>query len=112
MIIGNHEINLKFDMPTWEKFEDKIGLIDDFEGIVSGKGRLRKIAMMVAIMNEDQPCSAEHIFSEMEPPDVRMAVREIRRTISAALKMQTEKGEDKVVDEVLEEIEKKETGAD
>lgn len=112
IILDNHEIELQFTTPVWEKIEEKIGLIDNFEELMSSKGRLRRIAEMVAIMNVQQPCSAEEIFRKMEPSDVRLIVAELRQVIRHGLKMDVKKGEDQVVDEVLEEIEKKETQAD
>lgn len=112
LIIGNHEYKLQFTMPVWENFEKKVGLVDDFDDIIGKPGRLRKIALMVAIMSVEQPVSEQRIFDDMEPRDVRVAVQEIRRAIGAGLKMETEKGEDEVVDEVLEEIAKKEAGAE
>ena len=112
IILDNHEIEVQFTMPIWEKIEEKVGLIDNFEEIMNSKGRLRKIAEMVAIMSVRQPCSAEEIFRAMEPGDVRTIVAELRRVIREALRMDEKKGEDGVVDEVLEEIEKKEARAD
>ena len=110
--LGNHEIELQFTMPVWEKIEEQVGLIDDFDNIMNSRGRLRKVALMTAIMNVRQPCSAEEIYRLMEPSDVRIMVAEIRRVIGRGLKMNTKKDEDKVVDEVLEELEKKETRAE
>ena len=112
VIIGNHEYEMQFTMPIWEKFEEKIGLVEDFNEIVSKPGRLRKICKMAALMSVEQPVSEEMFFREMEPSDVRMLVQELKRAIAEGLKMNTEKGEDEVVDEVLEEIEKKKTGAE
>ena len=110
--IGHKEYELQFTMPVWKEFEDKICLVDELDGILNRKGRLHKIAQMVAIMSVEQPCSTERVFRDMQPSDVRVIVAEIREVIRVALKMKVKQGEDKVVDEVLEEIEKKETQAD
>lgn len=112
IIIGNHEYELQFTMPVWEKFEERIGLVDEFDTIMMTKGRLRKVAEMVALMSVEQPVSAERIFRDMEPADVRNIIGEVREVIREKLRMRVEKNEDRVVDEVLEEIEKKETQAD
>ena len=112
IIIGNHEYELQFTMPVWEKFEERIGLVDEFDSIMMTKGRLRKVAEMVALMSVEQPVSAERIFRDMEPADVRNIIGEVREVIREKLRMHVEKNEDRVVDEVLEEIEKKETQAD
>lgn len=110
--IGNKEYTFQWTMPVWEKFEEKIGLVEEFDKIVMSPGRLKKICRMAAIMSIDQPVSEEKFFREMEPRDVRFLVDELRRTIRDGLKMETETGEDEVVDEVLEEIAKKETQAE
>lgn len=109
LTIGNHEYELQFTMPVWKKFEDEICLVDELDAVLNRRGRLEKIAHMVAIMSIDQPCAMEKIFRDMEPKDVRVIVQEIRQTISKALNMKVKKGEDEVVDEVLDEIEKKGT---
>ena len=110
--IGNHEYELEFTMPVWEKIENEVCLVDDFDAMMNTKGRLRKIAMMVAIMSVEQPVSAERIFRDMTPADVRAVVREIRAVMRKGLRMEVKSGEDQIVDEVLEELEKKETQAD
>lgn len=112
IIIGNKEYTFQWTMSVWEKFEQKVGLVEEFDMIVSSAGRLRKICKMAAIMSIEQPVSEEMFFRELTPPDVRKLVDELRITIWDGLKMETEKGEDEVVDEVLEEIEKKETQAE
>lgn len=112
IIIGNHEYELQFTMPIWDKIEDQICMVEQLDDMLMKKGRLHKIALLVAVMSIEQPVSAEKIFRDMEPSDVRPVVAEIRKVINKGLKMRTQQGEDKVVDEVLEEIEKKETQAD
>ena len=112
LTIGHKEYELQFTMPVWQEFEDKICLVDELDSVLNKRGRLMKIAQMVAIMSVEQPCATERIFRDMEPSDVRVVVAEIRNVIKAALKMKVAQNEDKVVDEVLEEIEKKETQAD
>lgn len=112
IIIGNKEFEFQFTMPVWDKFEQKVGLVEEFDQIISSPGRLKKICRMAAIMSIEQPVSEEMFFRELTPADVRVLVNELRETIREGLKMETEKGEDEVVDEVLEEIEKKETQAE
>jgi len=112
LTIGHKEYELQFTMPVWKEFEDQICLVDELDGVLNKKGRLIKIAQMVAIMSVEQPCATERIFRDMQPSDVRVIVAEIRNVIREALKMKVKQGEDKVVDEVLEEIQKKGTQAD
>jgi len=112
IIIGNHEYHMQFTMPVWLKFEEKIGMVEEFDEIITKPGRLKKIALMAAIMSVEQPVSAETFLRDMEPKDVRHLVEELRNAIREGLRMEMEKGEDEVVDEVIEEIEKKETGAE
>lgn len=110
--VGQHEYELYFGMPEWLKFEDEIGMIEEFDELTTSKGRLRRIAKMMAVLSVEQPVSAEKLLRDMEPKDVREVLFQIRRAINIGLDMQVKQGsENQVVDEVLEEIEKKETEA-
>ena len=112
IIIGGKEYNLQFTMPVWERLENEICLVEEFDEVMMQKGRLKKAAKLVSIMSVEQPVKAEDIWSDMVPADVRNIIGEAREVIREGLKMKVQKDEDnKVVDVVLEEIEKKETGA-
>ena len=112
IIIGEKEYELQFTMPVWDKMENELCLVEEFDQTMAQKGRLRKVAKLVSIMSTTQ-VTAEEIWNSMEPADVRNIIGEAREVIRAALKMKvkTDEDENKVVDAVLEEIEKKETGA-
>lgn len=113
IIIGGKEYNLQFTMPVWKRFEDEICMVEELDSVMVQKGRLAKVPKIVAIMSVEQPVNAEEIWNAMQPSDVRNIIGEVREVIRDALRMKVEKDEDdKVVDVVLEEIEKKETGAD
>lgn len=111
IIIGNKEYNLQFTMPVWKRFEDEICLVEELDTVMTQKGRLSKIPKIVAIMSVE-PADAEEIWNNMKPSDVRNIIGEVREVVREGLRMKVEKDEDdKVVDVVLEEIEKKGTGA-
>lgn len=111
IIIGGKEYNLQFTMPVWDKMENEICMVEEFDNVMMQKGRLRKTAKLVSIMSEE-PVSADDIWNAMKPEDVRNIIGEAREVIRAGLKMKVKTEEDnKVVDVVLEEIEKKGTGA-
>lgn len=113
IIIGGKEYELQFTMPVWDKMENELCMVEEFDMVMMQKGRLRKAAKLVSIMSVE-PVKAEEIWEQMQPSDVRNIIGEAREVIRAALKMKVKTDEDdnKVVDAVLEEIEKKETGAD
>lgn len=111
IIIGGKEYNLRFTMAVWERLENEICMVEEFDETMVQKGRLRKAAKLVSIMSEE-PVTAEEIWNAMQPSDVRNIVGEAREIIREGLKMKVKKDdEDKVVDVVLEEIEKKGTEA-
>lgn len=113
IIIGGKEYELQFTMPVWDKMENELCMVEEFDMVMMQKGRLRKAAKLVSIMSVE-PVKADEIWEQMQPSDVRNIIGEAREVIRAALKMKVKTDEDdnKVVDAVLEEIEKKETGAD
>lgn len=112
IIIGGKEYNLQFTMPVWDKLENEICMVEEFDTVMMQKGRLRKAAKLVSIMSEEK-VSAEDVWNAMVPADVRNIIGEAREVIRAGLKMKVKtEDENKVVDAVLEEIEKKGTGAD
>lgn len=111
IIIGGKEYNLQFTMAVWERLENEICMVEEFDEMMVQKGRLRKTAKLVSIMSEE-PVTAEEIWNAMQPSDVRNIIGEAREIIREGLKMKVKKDdEDKVVDVVLEEIEKKGTEA-
>ena len=111
IIIGGKEYNLQCTMAVWERLENEICMVEEFDEMMVQKGRLRKPGKLVSIMSEE-PVTAEEIWNAMQPSDVRNIIGEAREIIREGLKMKVKKDdEDKVVDVVLEEIEKKGTEA-
>ena len=113
IIIGGKEYNLQFTMQVWDRMENEICMVEEFDEVMMQKGRRRKVAKLVSIMSVEK-ADAEEIWKAMEPADVRNIIGEAREVIREKLKMKVKKDdeENKVVDAVLEEIEKKGTGAD
>ena len=112
IIIGGKEYELQFTMPVWDRMENELCMMEEFDQVMMQKGRLRKVVKLVSIMSTTE-VTAEEIWNSMQPADVRNIIGEAREIIREGLKMKVEKEEDnKVVDAVLEDIEKKETGAD
>ena len=112
IIIGGKEYELQFTMPVWARIEDEICMVEEFDTVMTQKGRLRKVAKLVSIMSVEQPADTEQIWNAMQPSDVRNIIGEAREVIREGLRMKVQKDdEDKVVDVVLEEIEKKGTEA-
>lgn len=114
ILIGGKEIQLKFTMPIWLKMEDEICLLDDLYTMMHSKGRFEedKIPKLAEIMS-DGTVTAKDILAEDDPTTMRALIDEIQRVIAQAMTMKEKKyDDDSVHDEVLEEIEKKETKAD
>lgn len=104
--------SLRFSMDVWEKLESEICMIGDIgEKISNGKDRLRSAAKIAAIMAADENVTADSIWANMEPRDLRVLNTAITRCISENLFMETETDDENAVhDVVLEELEaKKET---
>lgn len=112
--IGGKEIQLKFTMKVWLQVEDEICLLDDLYTMMHSKGRFDedKIPKLAEIMC-DGAVTAREILEEDDPTTMRALIDEIQKVIAQAMTMKEKKyDDDSVHDEVLEEIEKKETKAD
>ena len=114
ILVAGKEVKLKFTMPVWLKMEDEICLLDDLYTMMHSKGRFEedKIPKLAEIMS-DGTITAKEILAEDDPTTMRALLDEIQRVIAQAMTMKEKKyDDDSVHDEVLEEIEKKETKAD
>ena len=49
IIIGGKEYNLQFTMPVWDRFENEICLVEEFDQVMTQKGRLKKIPKLVSL---------------------------------------------------------------
>ena len=114
IFIGEKEIRLKFTMPIWYRMEDEICLMDDLYTVMHSKGRFKKDKIpALAEMMCGGEVTADEILREEDPATIRALIEEIQNTITKAVTMKEKKyDDDSVHDEVLEEIEKKETRAD
>ena len=85
IIIGGKEYNLQFTMPVWDRMENEICMIEEFDEVMMQKGRLRKVAKLVSIMSVEK-ADAEEIWKAMEPADVRNIIGEAREVIRETLR--------------------------
>ena len=114
ILIDGKEIRLQFTMPIWYKMEEEICILDDLYTMMHSKERFQEgnIPALIALMSGGTFTAAE-IREKADPAAMRALMREANNVISRAVEMKEKKYEDNSVhDEVLEEIEKKEPGAD
>lgn len=103
--VSGHEYTLRFSMATWEKIEDDVCPVDDLGDKLAGRGRIRAIIQVFAILAGVDP---DEIRNTAEPSDLRGMMQAIWKAINTGMKMTTQPGDDREVDVTLEEIEKKE----
>ena len=114
IMINGKEARLRFTQKMWYRMEDEICVLDDLYTMMHSKGRFEedKIPKLAEIMS-DGTVTAKDILAEDDPTTMRALIDEIQRVIAQAMTMKEKKyDDDSVHDEVLEEIEKKETKAD
>ena len=114
IFINGKEVKMKFTMPIWYRMEDEICLLDDLYTMMHSKGRFKKdkIPALAAMMTGDE-ITADEILAEDDPATYRAMLDEIQAVIAKAMTMKEKKyDDDSIHDEVLEEIEKKDQGAD
>ena len=112
--LGEKELKLKFTMPVWFRMEDEICTLDDLYTMMHERDRLKegKIPLLVSIMSGGDVTPKE-VLRESDPATMKAIMQEIMRVSAEAVTMKEKRYEDDSVhDEVLEEIEKKETKAD
>ena len=103
--IGGKEYTLRFTMQAWERLEDEVCLVDDLGDKLAGKGRIKAIMQVFAILAD---CDLEEIRKTALPVHMRPRTQAIWAAINDGMHMEAEHGEDREVDVTLEEIEKKE----
>ena len=112
--IGDKEIQLRFTMPMWYRMEEEICILDDVYTMMGSQDRFRedKIPALIAMMSGDVVTPKE-VRREVDPATMKALIDEVTRVIAQAITMKEKKyDDDSVHDAVLEEIEKKEAGAD
>lgn len=107
-VVCGKEYTLRFDMESWEKLEDEVCLIDDMGDKLAGKGRIRAISQVFAILAK---ADFDEIWKNAKPSEMRAMTKAIWAAINDGMHMETERGGDREVDVTLEEIEKKEEPA-
>lgn len=114
ILIDGKEIRLQFTMPIWYRMEEEICILDDVYSMMHGKERFQEgnVPALIALMSGGT-VTAKEVREKVDPATMRALMREAQGVISRAVEMKEKKyDDDSVHDEVLEEIEKKEPGAD
>ena len=114
ILVAGKEVRLQFTMKIWNQVEDEICLLDDLYTMMHSKGRFEedKIPKLAEIMAGGE-ITAKEVVEEDDVATMRALMDEIQKVIAQAMTMKEKKyDDDSVHDEVLEEIEKKETKAD
>jgi hypothetical protein len=111
MLRDGTTINLCLTMEAWDSIEEQVAPLTELGDVLSGKKRLRAIGKMIYLLQTPPAAvSEEAIWAGMKPSYVRFATRAIWAAINKGMEMETAADdEDKVVDVVLEEIEKKDS---
>ena len=114
IMINGKEARLRFTQKMWYRMEDEICVLDDLYTMMHSKGRFKKdkIPALAELMTGGE-ITAEEVIRDTDPATMRALIDEIQRVIAQAMTMKEKKyDDDSVHDEVLEDIEKKETKAD
>ena len=114
IMINGKEARLRFTQKMWYRMEDEICVLDDLYTMMHSKGRFKKdkIPALAELMTGGE-ITAEEVIRDTDPATMRALIDEIQRVIAQAVTMKEKKyDDDSIHDEVLEEIEKKDHGAD
>lgn len=114
IMINGKEARLRFTQKMWYRMEDEICVLDDLYTMMHSKGRFKKdkIPALAELMTAGE-ITAEEVIRDTDPATMRALIDEIQRVIAQAVTMKEKKyDDDSIHDEVLEEIEKKDQGAD
>ncbi len=114
IMINGKEARLRFTQKMWYRMEDEICVLDDLYTMMHSKGRFKKdkIPALAELMTGGE-ITAEEVIRDTDPATMRALIDEIQRVIAQAVTMKEKKyDDDSIHDEVLEEIEKKDQGAD
>lgn len=115
ILIGKKEVRLKFTVPIYLQMEEEICTLDDLYGMLHGQDRWHedKIPALVSLMTGGE-ITPKEILQEGDVATLNALKDKIAEVVATAVRMREKKydDDDSVHDEVLEEIEKKETRAD
>lgn len=114
IMINGKEARLRFTQKMWYRMEDEICVLDDLYTMMHSKGRFKKdkIPALAELMTGGE-ITAEEVIRDTDPATMRALIDEIQRVIAQSVTMKEKKyDDDSIHDEVLEEIEKKDQGAD
>ena len=114
IFIGEKEIHLRFTMPMWYRMEEEICILDDVYTMMHSQERFHedKLPALIAMMSGDAVTPKE-VLRETDPAAMKALIDEVMDVIAKAISMRERKYDDNSVhDAVLEDIEKKEAGAD
>lgn len=114
IMINGKEARLRFTQKMWYRMEDEICVLDDLYTMMHSKGRFKKdkIPALAELMTGGE-ITVEEVIRDTDPATMRALIDEIQRVIAQAVTMKEKKyDDDSIHDEVLEEIEKKDQGAD
>ena len=105
-------LELVFDMDAWEQLEDQIDVAEKIGLRLAAKGRLKLLPQVAAIMARPRPDGTAwtpgEIRDRLTPPIYKLVNAAVNQAISDAMAMETEQPDASgVVDETLEELEKK-----
>ncbi len=112
--VNGKKVKLRFTMPMWFKLEEEIELLDDLYTMLHSKGRFKrgKFPALVQLMTDGE-ITEDDVLKEKDAATIKTLLDEVQNVITKAVTMKEKKYEDDSIhDEVLEEIEKKETRAD
>ena len=112
--VNGKKAKLRFTMPMWFKMEEEITILDDLYTMLHSKGRFKKgrFPALVELMT-DGDITEKDVLKEKDAATIRALLEEVQNVITKAVTMKEKKyDDDSIHDEVLEEIEKKETRAD
>ena len=112
--VGGKVINLRFTMTMWYRMEKEICILDDLYTMMHEEGRFRedKLPALISMMSGEE-ITPKELLREADPATMRALIDKVTEVIAQAVTMRERKyDDDSVHDETLEEIEKKEPGAE
>ncbi len=115
IMLGKKEVKLKFTVPIYLQMEEEICTLDELYDLLHSRDRWKKdkLPALIHIMSGGEITPSEVLAEAGDVATLRELIDEIGNVAAGAVRMKEKKYEDDSVhDEVLEELEKKETKAD
>lgn len=113
--IDGRKAELLLTMQSWEEMEEEVGLLDDFDELMTGRERLKNMRLCAEVLSREgarqgkgEELPADWLREHMRPAQVRLLSSAIRLAVTEGMRMETTKGEDQATDAILAKIEKKE----